>query len=76
MKYKNVRDEPQIKSYMVFRQNADIKNEDEAIAVIDVVLPCGIMVYAITGDIDTERWVYCGMHDNLETVEEMLDLIY
>ena len=39
MKYKNVRDEPQIKSYMVFRQNADIKNEDAAFAVIDIVLP-------------------------------------
>lgn len=52
MKYKNVRDEPQIKSYMVFRQNADIKNEDAAFAVIDIVLPHGIM--------------YCGMHDNLE----------
>ena len=47
MKYKNVRDEPQIKSYMVFRQNADIKNEDAAFAVIDIVLPHGIMVYAI-----------------------------
>lgn len=52
MKYKNVRDEPQIKSYMVFRQNADIKNEDAAFAVIDIVLPHGIM--------------YCGMHGNLE----------
>ena len=76
MKYKNVRDEPQIKSYMVFRQNADINNEDEAFAVIDIILPPGIMVYAITGYKETEHWVYCGMHDNLETVEEMLDLIY
>lgn len=75
MKYKNVRDEPQIKSYRVFRQNADIKNEDTAFAVIDIVLPHGIMVYATTGDKETERWVYCGMHDNLEAVAEMLDLI-